>query len=339
VSQQLLDVMPDYNSVFKSQSKISPRLGMSYPITDKSKLFFSYAHLYQLPGYDNFYQMPTQASNAGRLLGNPNLDYQKTVIYELGVAYGVSKDWTFEFSGYYKDIYGLLNTSHQQIGPLQQDTYKNLDYARSRGVELSVHKGFANRYSIEANYQYSFAFGKSSSDRSGYDALFDKSAIPLQDLPLDWDQRHLINVVADYRVPEKDYPNLFGLKIPDKWGVNVVFHFGSGFPYTPDLKNRNWQAEAGEKAWERSNALRMPSSYNIDLRVNKDFTTFGMDYSFYIWIQNLTNARNVESVYSETGEPDDSDIDNGLGNGLDIDKNPTNWSAPRNIRVGLEISW
>jgi outer membrane receptor protein involved in Fe transport len=255
------------------------------------------------------------------------------------VAYGISKDWTAEFSGYYKDIYGLLNTSHQQLGPLQQDVYKNLDYARSRGIELSIHKGLSQRYSIEANYQYSFAFGKSSSDRSGYDALFDQSAIPLQDLPLDWDQRHLANIVADYRVQEKDHPKLFGLKLPDKWGLNMVFRFGSGFPYTPDIKNPNWQAQPGEKSWERSNALRMPSSYNLDLRFNKDFTTFGMDYSFYLWVQNVTNARNVESVYSETGEPDDADIDNGLGNGLDIERNPTHWSAPRNIRVGLEISW
>ena len=337
--QDLLEVLPEYDEVFKSQSKISPRLGMSYPITDRAKLFFSYAHLFQLPGYDNFYQTPTQASRAGRLLGNPNLDYEKTVTYELGVGYGLTDDITLQFSGYYKDIYGLLNTSSMQIGPLSQEVYKNMDYARSRGIEFTFSKAYSNRYQIEANYQYAFAFGKSSSNRSGYDALFDQSAIPLQDLPLDWDQRHMINFVADYRVQEDDNPVVFGLKLPDRWGANLVFQYGSGFPYTPSAKNPDWTSEPGEKAWERENALRKPYNYNINLKLNKDFSFKGMDYSVILWIDNLTNRRNVEDVYSETGLPDDSDIDDGLGNGWDIDMDPTHWSSPRQIKVAMEVRW
>ncbi|MCK5834017.1 TonB-dependent receptor [bacterium] len=340
VSQDLIEVLPDYDEIYKSQSRLSPRLGMSYPITDRSKLFFSYAHLYQLPGYDNFYQTPTQASRAGRLLGNPNLGYEKTVIYELGVAYGVTEDWTLEFSGYYKDIYGLLNTTHTQIGPLEQDVYENLDYARSRGVEFTVRKGYSNRYTLEANYQYAFAYGKSSSDRSGYDALFDQSAIPLQDLPLNWDERHQVSLVADYRVRKDDHPIVFGMKIPDQWGLNMIFQYGSGFPYTPDIRNPNWTPEPGEKSWERENALRMPQHYNIDLRFNKDFNFKSLDYSFFFLISNLTNRRNVESVYSQTGEPDDPYIeDYGEDVVYDFAQNPTHWSSPRNIRVGLEIRW
>jgi len=337
VEEAIIEVLPDDSMIFKSQTRISPRLGMSYPITDKSKLFFSYAHLCQMPGFDNFYQMPTQASRAGRLIGNPNLDYERTVTYELGVGYAFTDDWTMEFSGYYKDIYGLLNTSTQYLGPLQQSVYENLDYARSRGVELSIRKRYSHRYSLDANYQYAFAYGKSSSDRSGYDALFDQTAIPLQDLPLNWDQRHTFNLVADYRVVEGDNPVLFGLKLPDKWGVNVVFQYGSGFPYTPSELNPNWESEPGEKAWERTNALRMPSNYNIDLKFNKDFSFVGMDYSFVIWIQNLTNQRNVTYVYQETGEPDVAFVDQEVD--YDYYKNPGHWSPPRNIRFGLDIKW
>ena len=339
VEQELIDVLP-YDEIYKSQSRISPRLGMSYPITDRSKLFFSYAHLYQLPGYDNFYQTPTQGSRAGRLLGNANLGYQKTIIYELGVAYGISDVWTLEFSGYYKDIYGLLNTAHTQIGPIEQDVYENLDYARGRGLEFTVSKGYSDRYTIEANYQYAFAYGKSSSNRSGYDALFDQSAIPLQDLPLDWDERHQVNLVLDYRVKEDDNPVVFGLKMPDKWGVNAVMQYGSGFPYTPSIKNPHWTPEPGEKAWERENALRMPAHYNIDLKLNKDFSFKGMDYSFFLWVTNLTNRRNVDFVYSETGEPDNPFIEEAENATVwEYACNPSHWSAPRNIRAGLEVRW
>ncbi len=339
VSQQLISILPDYDQIYKSQSRVSPRLGMSYPITDKSKLFFSYAHLYQLPGYDNFYQTPTQASRAGRLLGNPNLGYEKTVIYEMGVAYGITKDITLEFSGYYKDIYGLLNTTHTQVGPLEQDVYENLDYARSRGFEFTARKNYSNRWMLEGNYQFAYAFGKSSSDRSGYDALFDQSAIPLQDLPLDWDERHQISVVADYRVLKDDHPVVFGLKIPDQWGINLIFQYGSGFPYTPDIKNPNWTPEPGEKSWERENALRMPAHYNIDLKFNKDFAFKSMNYSFFLLVSNLTNQRNVESVYSQTGEPDDPYNEEGEDIVYDWALDPTHWSAERNIRFGFEVRW
>jgi len=340
VSQDLLRVLPDYDEIYKSQSRISPRLGMSYPITDRSKLFFSYAHLYQLPGYDNFYQMPTQASRAGRLLGNPNLGYEKNIIYEIGVAYGVTSDWTVELSGYYKDIYGLLNTSQTMIGPLSQMVYENLDYARSRGIELTVRKSYSHRYSLEGSYQYAFAFGKSSSDRSGYDALFDQSSIPLRDLPLNWDERHQLSLLADYRVRKDDNPVVFGLKLPDQWGLNAVFQYGSGFPYTPSPLNPNWTPQPGERAWERENALRMPASYNIDLRFNKDFSIAGMDYSFFLWVSNLTNRRNVLAVYPETGEPDNPFIEESVSELIwDYAQNPTNFSAPRNIRLGLEVRW
>ncbi len=341
VSQELTDVLPDYNEIYKSRSQVSPRIGMSYPITDRSKLFFSYAHLYQLPGYDNFYQTPTQASRAGRLLGNPNLGYQKTVIYELGVAYGITDVWTLEFSGYYKDIYGLLNTTNTQIGPLQQQVYENVDYARSRGLEFSVRKGYSDRYTIEANYQYAFAFGKSSSDRSGYDALFGQSAIPLQDLPLDWDERHQVSIVADYRVREDDNPVVFGLKLPDKWGLNAVFQYGSGFPYTPTANNPNWTVEPGEKSWERENALRKPPHYNINLKINKDLTFKGMDYSFFVWVSNLTNRRNVDEVYDATGEPDDAYIEESGEEDVvwEYALDPEHWSSQRNIRFGLEVKW
>jgi len=339
VSQSIVEVLPDYDEIFKTQSRISPRIGMSYPITDRAKLFFSYAHLYQLPGYDKFYQMPTQASRAGRLIGNPNLGYEKTVTYELGVGYGITKDWTVEFAGYYKDIYGLLNTVQQNLGPIDQSVHENQDYARSRGIEFSIRKSLTNRWMVDANYQYAFAFGKSSSDRSGYDALFDQSAIPLQDLPLDWDQRHMVNLVADFRVQKDDNPVVFGLKIPDQWGLNAVFQYGSGFPYTPTANNPDWNAEPGEKAWERENALRMPANYNLNLKFNKDFSFAGMDYSFLLWVQNVTNRRNIDEVYSETGTPDDWDIDDGIDNGLDYAYNPEHWSAPRNIRLGLEIRW
>ena len=330
------------DEIYEQRMKISPRLGISYPVTDRSKLFFSYGHFYQLPGYDHFYEMPTQASAAGRLLGNPNLDYEKTVAYELGVAYAPKDVLTLTFSGYYKDIYNLLNTSRHRLGltsPITQDVYKNLDYARSRGLELQVDKHYANYWTLSLNYQYSYAYGKSSSNRSGYDALFEESAIPLRDLPLDWDVRHRVNLVLDLRARRGDHPTLFGLKLPDDWGINLLWQWHSGFPYTPDTKNPWVPKGMGQKGWELTNYLRMPKYSRIDLKINKNFTIYDFDLGLFVQIDNILNRRNVLEVSSETGLPNDSTIEDGWGNGTDHDQNPEHWSRGRVIDIGFEVNF
>jgi len=332
--------------IAKSRITISPRLGMSYPVTERSKLFFSYGHFYQLPGFDNFYQTPTQASNAGRLLGNPNLTYEKTVAYELGVAYAITDEITVQFSGYYKDIYDLLNTSHAKLGPLTQDVYINSDYARSRGIEISVDKSLSNYWSLTANYTFSYAYGKSSSDRSGYDAQFNQTAIPLRDLPLDWDQRHRLKGTLRFMARKGEHPNLFGLKLPDRWMLSFIFDWGSGFPYTPSVNNPEYKPKIkpGEKAWERTNALRMPPQFNLDMKFSKDFDIGKHRASFYVMVDNLTNRHNVRYVYSDTGKPDKSwvewiDDTTYVFHGDDYSKNPAHWEPPISIRLGVQFNW
>ena len=344
VEQETEDILKGWiDKVYERRYKFSPRLGMSYPITERSKLFFSYGHFYQLPGYDNLYQTPTQGSSAGRLLGNPSLDYEKTVSYEIGVAYAITNDITVQGSGYYKDIYNLLNTLQGRIGggtsPISQSVYMNLDYARSRGIEVSVTKRYSHYWSMAGNYQYAFAYGKSSSDRSGYDVQFGREAIPLQDMPLDWDRRHAVNLNLDLRVKKGDHPVVFGLHLPDNWGANILWQWGTGYPYTPSEKNPWYTGTPGAKEWERNNSLRLPNYSRIDVKLNKDFSLKKFDMSFLVQIYNLTNRRNINSVYGDTGLWNDADVEDGLGNGDPHDWDPSRRTPERNIRVGLELSW
>jgi len=338
--------------VAKSAFRVSPRLGMSYPITERSKLFFSYGHFYQLPGLDKLYQTANQGSSAGRILGNSNLSYEKTVAYELGVAYAFTKVWTVKAAGYYKDIYDLVNTSQLRIGPIQQSVYVNSDYARSRGFEFTLEKGLSDYWSLNTNYAYSFAFGKSSSDRSGYDALFNQTAIPLRDLPLNWDQRHYLKSTLTFNVKKDEHPSLIGFKLPDHWTLSFILNWSSGLPYTPSSLNPDYRykIKPGEQAWERTGALRMPAQFKLDMKFNKSFRIGNYDASFFFNVDNLTNKRNITKVYSDTGKPDYSWVEwkdeDGDGidetyvlHGTDYDKNPGNWSAPTDIRFGLELSW
>ncbi|MCB0307396.1 MAG: TonB-dependent receptor, partial [Calditrichaeota bacterium] len=66
------------------QLTISPRLGISHPITINSKLFFNYGHFRQMPISDRLYNVRRTFQDQLSLIGDPNLPLQKTVAYELG---------------------------------------------------------------------------------------------------------------------------------------------------------------------------------------------------------------------------------------------------------------
>ncbi|MCK4979146.1 MAG: TonB-dependent receptor, partial [Candidatus Delongbacteria bacterium] len=64
---------------------ISPRFGISHAISEASKLFFSYGHLYMKPTYTQVFA-PNTTVGADPLFGNMNLGYERNVQYELGVV-------------------------------------------------------------------------------------------------------------------------------------------------------------------------------------------------------------------------------------------------------------
>ena len=67
--------------------RLSPRLGLSFPVTERDKFFFNYGHFSQWPRFAYVYpQLEAQTATEIQLLGNPNLDPKVTVEYETGHA-------------------------------------------------------------------------------------------------------------------------------------------------------------------------------------------------------------------------------------------------------------
>ena len=65
--------------------QLSPRIGIAHPITEVSKLFFNYGHYFQIPEYYFFFENSRPAfDNSYPRMGNPALDAQRNVLYEVG---------------------------------------------------------------------------------------------------------------------------------------------------------------------------------------------------------------------------------------------------------------
>ncbi|MCX7834953.1 MAG: TonB-dependent receptor [bacterium] len=332
----------------------SPRLGISHPITKTAKLFFNYGHFYQRPDFSTFFRSTTANVAAGSVIGNPNLKYTKTVQYALGVHTELPDGTTFMIQGYYKDYFDLIGTQTEQYGPLTIDRYANKAYGRSRGFELDVDRTFsevARDGEFRANFTYDFSFtaGKSSSDDA--DARNRLLGVPAntEEYPLDWDERHHINASIGLQFREGKYPHFGDFKLPlDDWLLTMETQYGSGVPYTPSQYTTGMLPSLIP-----TNSARYPWTENTNLKFEKYFR-FGKDkpagtfkrtiVTVGVDVNNIWNKRNVNNLYSETGNPyqaihPENPAFNPFDNRTEYDRNPRNFSPPRQILFRIGLAW
>ena len=324
-------------TILGDRQEISPRIGFSYPISDKAKVHFNYGHFFQLPEYRYMYARNTASVDANDVVGNYNLNYQKTVQYSFGVKYAMNESYAIDLSGYFKDEFDKINQQSVVLGFRKVNQYRNRDYGRSRGFELTLDKRGGGYITGQISYTYSFAYGKASQASENYLTDFQLSREPLTEAALDNDIRHSIKSYVQFYIPNSVKPRLFGLPIPNGWALSLEAVIESGRPFTPDGKYPNLEVSSTEEI-ER-NSLRRPATAYFDVRFNKEFKFVGIDYSFIFWVENIFDTRNAESIYTTTGRADTQQNINGIVfEGTEYDRNPTNWGYGRQIRVGLEMN-
>ena len=326
----------------RGRYKIAPRLGISHPITRGSKLFFNYSHKYQRPRYNYFFAAATSNLANQGLVGNPDLEYEKTVEYELGVETEVGEFWLFKVAGYYKDTYNTMGTVPIVYGPLNFDIYSNTDYGRAKGVEFSIDKRFAQNYLVSFKYDFSFAKGKASSDVAAQEQRLQNVPVNHDEYPLGWDERHRVNCYASIRYRKGEFPRIFGMRLPDDWLLTLQWEYGSGRPYTPSQYTTGMTSNL-----ILSNSARYPWMEKTSLKFEKYFS-IGADAKtrliLGVDVKNLFDRNNINTLYSETGSPDYAIHPNNpnydpYGSRSDYDSNPRNYDPGRNVmfRIGLQF--
>lgn len=147
----LFDPLNSPTEKTKLFSQLSPRLGISHPIDEKTVLHFSYGHFFQRASFGDYGEGNSQANgslttfivdgtNTPWVLGNRNIKPEKTIAYEVGIERNFADVFVVDVTGYYKDIRNTVRvtTIESPIGIYRTNT--NGDYADVRGVELSLRK-------------------------------------------------------------------------------------------------------------------------------------------------------------------------------------------------------
>jgi outer membrane receptor protein involved in Fe transport len=293
---------------------VSPRIGISYPWSEKSLFYFSYGRFFQIPDFYYLYEnLQRDLLVRYPIMGNPDLEPERTTAFEVGFQHLFSENIRFNAVAYYKDIRNLVGTKLVPEGPgipLAYTVYRNSDYANVKGIELEFYGKYGNDLTYSLQYAYSKAVGNASDEWEGYMNVISNISELDQYYPLDFDQPHKLNVFVTYRL------------VPVDAYVSASFDFASGFPYTPVDR----EGYRGPK-----NSARMPSRYNVNLRIWKDFKVGFAKIGFEVEVQNLLNTKNVVYVYPTTGSPDYS----GLGHSPSYDKDPSNYGPPRRIWIGI----
>jgi len=300
---------------------VSPRLGFSFPVTDRTVFHLQYGKFVQSPGLDVAFKGITLAAHiiqGGTAFNDVvayNLEPIRTTQYEIGFTQQFTDFAAFDITAFYKDIKGQVtyNLVETVSGSLSQDypIYINQDFATTKGVELSLRIRRAERVRAELNYTYSDSRGTGSGTASGFGAQQQGTSLPSVIIPLDYNQTHRGSIMFDYRFGEND-----GGPILEQLGLNLLFTFNSGHPYTQMKRsglgqNSPWTGGVlstgitgdarANTPLEAINSSSTPWVYNIDVRLDKTVNIFETNFNFYIIVQNLLNTKNVDNVYLATG--------------------------------------
>lgn len=320
------------------KSQISPRLGLAYPITDKGVIHFSYGHFFQIPEFSYLYSVPDFKLTTGNqnVLGNANLNAQKTVQYEVGLSQQLGQDIGLDVTVFYRDIRDWVGTSPVQKTALSGVTYvtwENKDYSNSRGFNVKLERRLDANWGARVDYSYQVVEGTYSNPIDAFNSLNNNEEPRLNLVPMNWDQHHTLSAQLLTR--------LYG------WTTTFVGHYNSGTPYTPSFAISESVGSSSYTGLTENSAWK-PQIHSYDLYLTRTFDVDKFQFTFFTYIYNLFDQRGELVVYTDTGSAsyttdprieDVAPVKARVGTVEDLYTRPDFYIAPRQIQVGLSLGF
>jgi len=309
------------------QTQLSPRLGLSYKLSDQAVLRLSYGHFFQMPQMyamfeNNIFRIPT--GNYQTTIGNSQIKAEKTVQYEIGLWQQLMTGMGLEVSLYYKDIYNLLSTKVMTTyNQIKYGIFTNKDYGNARGFELTWDYQLGGFFT-QVNFTYSFTRGNADNPRDTYTRAGNSMDPITRLIPMSWDQRYTLNASASYTTKNLN--------------VGLIGYLNSGTPYTYDPPD--YSSLYRINLYQNNSSK--PMSMSFDLTASYLVPLFGgHSLKFMLNVYNLLDKLNANWVYGDTGQPytrivteaDLAKFRSDYNDYYDQVKNPTMYSNPRSVKL------
>jgi len=253
-------------------NQFSPRLSASLAVTEKFDINANFGRYAAQPAYTTM----GFKNSAGEFVNkNEDLKYIISNQAIMGVEYRPVEKMRVSLEGFYKHYtqYSLsvadglsIASKGADFGQVGDEEIVSDGKGRAYGVELLVKIMEWKNLNLTSTYTY---FRSEFTNASG------------EFLPSKWDTRHLLNLIASYKLPKN-------LNIATRW------RYVGGAPYTPIDFNKSTLKDAWDITnqpyldYNSYNSMRLKNSHQLDIRIDKEFY-------FKKWVLNL--YADVQNAY------------------------------------------
>jgi hypothetical protein len=276
----------------KPKVNYSPRLGVAFPISVNSKLFFNYGHFRSLPLADDQYQVRyDRTSGKVYYIANPENPLPRTIQYELGYEHNLFDELLLRLAGYYKDIsQETKQVTYSDGRSVGYSTSTPNQYRDIRGFEVTLTKnrgqwvqGFIN-YTYEARSTGFFGYASNFLQPIDFQNYLRTTGrfdfVQAKPLPQPFGR---VNV--DFFTPEDFGPGAVGMNALGDWRINLLGTWRSGLRTTWDGTSGSLAAEANNVQWR--------DVFLLDARVSKAFRLSSFRLELFADITNLLDLRTM----------------------------------------------
>lgn len=270
-----LGVRSEIFTALNNKVYFSPRLSLSYALTNLTNINLSTGIYHQSPSY-----IWLEAFESNR-----DLKMIQVNQFVLGFDQRISADALLKVEAFYKDYDSyptstvrpylvLANTgagfsgSDDNFSSFGLEPLVDAGFGKARGIELSIQKKLS-----DIPYYGIFSFTYSQADYTSLDGI---------ERPGSYDQNWLLSISGGY-------------KFNEFWEFSSKFRFASGKPYTPYNSD-------GTQNVADYNTHRLKSTHSLDVRVDKRWYFARWTLITYVDIQNIYNQNNQSGVRWDSQE-------------------------------------
>lgn len=291
-----------------------PKIAASFPIRENQVMYFNYGHSTILPhpsfiytGLDPYYSDRSTLSR----LGNPNLNPEVSIAYELGLKSQITNNDAVNLSAFYRDNYEFVTTTTVLVKDatgreVSRSMRMNSDYARVRGIEASYFKRIGKWFSGQLSATYMIATGQSSSaSESLKEILSNGNREDTKEFYLPWDSPWDVKGNGLFTLQNEN--GYFGKKWFNNMSFYAEFVFRTGRRYTPYYYN-GVEDQTGrpiyiqEQNVENRYSKIGKSVWWVDLSYKKWWTIKKVNLAWTFEITNVLNIKNPARINPVTGK-------------------------------------
>lgn len=367
--------MEDDFEASRPRRNISPRVNVSFPVTEDARVFFNWGRIAQDPSYSRLYRMTgigtpyegtrdalefvRQSYRASPMIGNPHLLPQRTTSYELGFnsVFGPGKRWTFQTTMYMRDQFGMTGIRPGGIDEMGRPVFDpgmtygsttysytttmNTAFRTSRGLEFTLRRLQHEYWGMTLRYSTSQVRENQAPPELEYQRRMDEGDQPIMtEARSRLERPHSFSGSLTFRVGARTPDIPFG-ELLRQSSLSFTGSARSGAPFTPQLDL------AGDQRLLR-NAADAPWVMSVNMRAQKSFTHGQLQFGPYVDIRNLFNWEDCTQVFASTGRCDGGALTQQrvqYGSAAAMGTLSQNWdfpeyrAPPRVINAGVQVNF